>query len=459
MSYPSNLSNLKYIISSAIALTPCFSFAQTVPLTPLANDVKPSLISELNRIIPNHPSVIAANAQAKAMMAEIDVARAPGKLHAGFEGGLNAGNSLSGRGAIRSNTLAAKISLPLFDGGRVKNDVARSQLRADAQIARVSGTQRDLAAQIAAAYVDVVKRTTLLEDAKAHVDHLNTITQRMKRIAAADPGRSADYYQALSRSVQHIETQALRQAELSEAQGSYIALTNSFLQSPQEPLDYQPPQLTRSDISNRVDIAPTIQAAESDLTAEKSAFNIAKAWRIPAIVFDARLGSSVDFNNQIKYFDSPTAGFNVVWNTFDGGTGAANTQAALEKVNASDSHLALVKRELSGQMLKALTYSQGLEGRSKAAQRSQQCADQVRVIYLKQFEVARRQLLDVLNAEDTWFSQRTAAINTHYEAIAAHLRFAAVVGDLWPIDASKLNPTVPPPLTNASDNGCEALEP
>jgi outer membrane protein, adhesin transport system len=436
-----------------LGLTLGLSFSQTQAQVV----VQSNLISELNRIVPTHPSVVAAASQANALAAEVDVARAPGNVRGGFEGGPSVGRSLSGNGVIRSSSLAAKVSVPLFDGDRVVNDVARVEQRSVAQLARVTEAQRDVASKLAVAYVEVVKRQALLLDAKAHAEHLATIADRMKRIAIVDPGRSADYNQALSRIAQQEETQALRRAELADAQGNYIAITSGLLNAPQEPHDYQLKQFNSITLNERVATAPTVQAAKAELGAELSALKVSQAWEQPVVSLDGRWGSSLSATNKVKYFDSPTVGLNVAWSTFDGGAGKASAAAAAEKVKASESQLDAVRRDLSGQVLRSLTYAQGLEGRPEAAQRAQHCADQVRVAYFKQFEVARRQLLDVLNAENDWFGQRSSAISSHYESIAARLRVAAIIGDLWPIDPSKLSMTAPPAASGSDASVCKLL--
>ncbi len=434
-----------------LSLVTPFAQAQTTATSPR------TLISELNRIVPTHPSVIAAAAQANALASEVDVVRAPGNIRGGLEGGPSIGRSLSGNGVIRGSSLAAKVSVPLFDGDRVVNDVARVEQRSAAQRARVSEAQREVASKLAVAYVDVVRRQALLVDAKAHAEHLATIADRMKRIAVVDPGRSADYNQALSRIAQQEETQALRRAELADAQGNYIGISSGLLNAPQEPHDYQLKHFNVTALEERVTTAPTVLAAKAELGAELSALKVSQAWEKPTVSLDGRWGSSTTTANKVKYFDSPSVGLNVAWSTFDGGAGKASAAAAAEKVKASESQLDAVRRDLSGQVLRSLTYAQGLEGRPEAAQRAQHCADQVRVAYFKQFEVARRQLLDVLNAENDWFAQRSSAISSHYESIAARLRVAAMVGDLWPIAPSKLNTTVPPAASGSDASVCKLL--
>ncbi len=423
----------------------------------LATQAQTTVLTELARVVPRHPSVLAAAAQANAIAAEVDVAKAPGNTRGGFEGGPSLGRSLSGDGVQRGASLAAKISTPLYDGDRVVNDVARVEQRAAAQTARVAQAQREVASKLALAYVEVVKRQALLAEAKSHAENLTKFSERTKRIAMVDAGRSADYFQALSRIAQQEETQALRRAELAEAQGQYIALTADVLNTPAEPHDYSLKQLPPANIAQRVSQAPSVQAASSDLGAEQKSLKVAQAWEQPIVSLDARLGSSVNSHKKVRYFDSPSVGINVIWSTLDGGAGKANLVAVEEKVKASESQMQAVQREVTGQLLSALTYAQGLEGRPEAAQRAQHCADQVRVAYFKQFDAARRQLLDVLNAENDWFAQRSAAISSHYESIAARLRVAAIAGDLWPVDASKLKLSAPPAVSGSDTSVCGLL--
>jgi outer membrane protein TolC len=165
----------------------------------------------------DNPTPRAARAAVAASLARAGQAASAGKVQAnlggsvsdqrgfgggGSSGGIGTGTGGTGTGGTgtggsgttvstsgRNEQLSLNVSLPIFDGGRIKNNRRAAEASARAQLLASQQTEQELAAQTILAYVSILQNQELLQVADSNL----ATTRERRRIAGVrfDAGAAA----------------------------------------------------------------------------------------------------------------------------------------------------------------------------------------------------------------------------------------------------------------------------
>src|SRR3546814_391847 len=125
-----------------------------------------------------NPTLNAARANQRANDENVPIARSYGLPQASLNGGYtetlrSASNIFAS--TPRSIDAQANVSLPVFNGGAVRNSVSAAKTRVEAGRANLRGTEADLFAAVVAAYMDVIRDEAIvsLNQQNVHVLDVN----------------------------------------------------------------------------------------------------------------------------------------------------------------------------------------------------------------------------------------------------------------------------------------------
>ena len=131
-----------------------------------------------------NPTLTAQREALKATDATVDIARAQGRPQISGTVGLN--QDLSRQGILdtgsKGPTLSTGVdlSLPLFNGGSVRNSVNAAKARVEAGRATLKGVEGDVFTQAVAAYMDVIRDRAIVELNQNNVKVLQTNLEATK---------------------------------------------------------------------------------------------------------------------------------------------------------------------------------------------------------------------------------------------------------------------------------------
>ena len=328
--------------------------------------------------------------------------------------------------------LSAILSQRLYDGGEGFSQIRLDERRAASLDHRVLDNAESLALDAVIANLEVYRQRELLflaeENAKAHRDILSSLREREE----AGAGSVADVTQTQARLAMaqaSIEkTRTALQSALNEYQRLTGVLPGKIAMTPY-PQDMLPASL---DEMNALALAsnPKINAAGEDVNAEAERINIAKANYHPYVYLELSSSYSDGVESQEYWERTDAAMVRFNWNLFNGGSDVAAhkaTKARKRQAEADKYDLTLaVENETRTTWAQYQSSLNEVREYTTAVQYNRNTKD----VYLEQFGVAQRSLLDVLDSENEVFQSSSQLVTSSVNEQIAAYKLMALSGSL-----------------------------
>ncbi len=327
----------------------------------------------------------------------------------------------------------ASLSLTqrLYDGGVVKNRVAARKALVDSADYRVFDNAQSIALDAIIAHLDVYRQRELVALSEKNVKIHQDILGSLEELRDAGAGSIADVTQVQGRLARAESSLYNVKAEMAAAEANYRRVVGSdpqqvgFAGVPKIVPATQVQALSESEKSN-----PKVLALGADLLEAEAREKLAEAAYHPNL----NLELSTNYRDQVEgspsWQHSNEAMLRMRWNLFSGGQDKYGIKAAtsrkLQSRSNREDQLISVLEETTATWAQYQSAGRQVGAYRNAVKYSEQTLDS----YLKQFNVAQRSLLDVLDAENEYFQSGgqlvTAAVN---QTIAAY-RLLALSGRL-----------------------------
>ncbi|MFL6729020.1 MAG: TolC family outer membrane protein [Sphingomicrobium sp.] len=253
--------------------------------TAAADTLRDALVSSYN----TNPTLNAQREQLKATDAGVAIARAAGRPQIAGTVGLNRDLTQSGvldssasRGPNLSTTV--DLSVPLFNGGSVRNSINAAKARVEAGRGSLRGVEGDVFTQAVAAYMDVIRDRAIVELNQNNVRVLQTNLEATRdRFEIGDVTRT-DVAQSEARLQLGRSQLATSQGRLVASEANYRAIVGHApgQLAPPPPL---PPLPAVSDEAVRIALAdnPDLVAVTRSALAAGYDVRVAQAGRLPTL--------------------------------------------------------------------------------------------------------------------------------------------------------------------------------
>jgi adhesin transport system outer membrane protein len=331
----------------------------------------------------------------------------------------------------------------LFDGGDRFNDVYRSAAEADAASLRVSDAAEKLGLDAVEAYIDVRRHTTIRGLAQQNRERLEEILHLVQNLTSGGSAPKSDLDQARERVAGADFTIAQIKQALEEARARYRQVVGT------EPSHLEPagfprgvPQSRMTAVGEAVATNPAILALDAELRSAEYALEQARAGYYPTIGLEGIGTAGDEIGGTPGPSSSLTGQVTLNWNLFQGGGTTYRRHALWEKVNQAQAEKATKAREISETVERAYAaYTVG-EERVAAARKQVAATTSVITAYREEYKLAKRSLLDLLDAENARFTsqfQLASAEAVHlfaaYQLLAAMNHLLKTLGISPPAEA------------------------
>lgn len=392
-----------------------------------------------------HPQVLGARRNAEAIRHEVTGAANAMNTRFGVIAEPSVGYTRGQGRDRRSGDLGAQAIKPIYDGGRTDNETDRQRARLSSANYSTEASRDDIALRVADAYIEVAKQQQLAELAHDYVDGIAALQRRVQEIVRIDKGRGYDLLQTDSRLAQARLTLADREGQLAEAREALAQLVGQPIGSVTSTEPPGEPIRSLQDAMDLLNMHPSILARRAEVTAARKAAAVADAWTKPTINLRARVTSPRDFDGKRKWFGGYDLGLVTDWSPFDGGVGAATAAAANAQVLTAEEAVASTRRVLQTDVARHWTQIQSRVGRVSTRAELVESTRQVRAAYWEQFQIGKRSIIDLLNAENEIYAARLGAATEHAELTQARYRLLGATGQLLP----RLGIAPLPPVTDS----------
>lgn len=324
--------------------------------------------------------------------------------------------------------LAAEVTL--FDGYRRANRVYRNSARVDESIFKLLDASETLALNAVEAYIDVIRHTDLLGVADQNIRRHVEISRSVKKLVKVGRLSSSDEFeideQLLAARLSRLEVkQALENAKVRyETVIGHKPTANMSVPNVRELPDTLRELLIRS-VSNNF----RVRLADTRIQQSKYQAGINRSDELPELKLRAGIRHGSDLDGLSGSESDAFVGLQLNWDLYAGGR-KARRSALSRRTSEALAERAEVVREVQELTSRDwISYGTGIErtvllGNQRAAARK--AADQ----YQMQFDGGTRSLLDVLDAERTFFNVRFEEVSAKASLAFSQFRLLATQSQL-----------------------------
>jgi outer membrane protein len=400
-----------------------------------------TLQGALAKAYENNPTLTAARAGQRANDENVPIQKSYGLPDIGASASYDEnlivpGNSFSSPARLFNS--GAQLTVPIYQGGAVKNAVRAAQYRVEAGQANLRATEASIFSQVVGAYMDVIRDQAIVQLNRSNVAVLRTNLQATSdRFEIGDLTRT-DVAQSEARL-------ALAEGDLRTAEAALIASREAYIRLVGDaPRDLEsPPPLPGLPASAEEAVAialndnPDIEAANLEVGASKSDINAAKASRAPRL--SATLGGG--YNNYLGSLNSGVQGVGVTQETssaaaglsvtlpiFTAGRRSAQVRQAQSRSSQAIENYVAAERGVIAQTRGAYAAWQANE-RVIAAMRQAVGANALSLEGVRaENSVGTRSILDILNAEQEYLNTQVQLVSAQRNSYVAAFSLLAAMG-------------------------------
>lgn len=322
----------------------------------------------------------------------------------------------------------------LFDGWDAHYEVERQKARVRSSAFRVAETAELTGLAIVEAYLEVIRQRQLLMIARRNVAEHVTIMEQIADGIRAGRSTQADLEQIKARLASARANEADIRQNLRSAESEYKRRVGDFpgeLQLPNVPFDRLAANVD-DEVEQVLAHSPTLGIFESDIEVAYAEAEQTKSTMYPQLDLQLNARHGEDLGGVEGEDTSASALVVMDWNLYRGGADMARAREFIHRHQQAKESRADEARSLENDVRG--TWASMISAGERARQFATQADANVEVVksYKDQFNLDRRTLLDVLDAQNELFVSRSNTVNAAFLEMFAVYRLLALKGALMP---------------------------
>ncbi|MCB1507596.1 MAG: TolC family outer membrane protein [Hyphomicrobiaceae bacterium] len=398
-----------------------------------------SLNEAVRRAVETSPEVLEAGADARAIGAAGDQARAlymPTLDVEGSVGGVyvDRPNSLRAQDN-REWRLGRQVSVvarwTLFDGFYRANEMFRQATLLEGAGYRIFEAAEIVALQAIEAYVDVLRHRRVLAAADRNIaQHRYILAQAQTQYdgGVATRGEVEIAGERLA-SAEAMRAEVMR--ALGEVEASFIRLVGVAPERLARPrLPDALPRSLEAAISLARERHPSLDAAALDVEANEAQAEQETSSIYPTVALEGRGTLGYDLNGTPGPSNEASVRLTMSWRLYDGGLRQARYRERLERTTAAQIRLDRARRDIDQGVRRAWTGLVANEERMAALHRRLTQAERVVAAYHEEYDAGLRSLLDILDAQNARFNAEFEVASVEAISVFARWQLLGSTGGL-----------------------------
>jgi adhesin transport system outer membrane protein len=292
---------------------------------------------------------------------------------------------------------ALRVQQPLWSGGRIESQIDVAGSARDAAQAAVREAEQSILLQTATAFFEVLRLEARLETARRNEDEHRKLLEMIQRRVRAEVSPQADETLAAARLQQAVSERIQFMRGSDSARVTLEQFTGDSVGQLIAPERLAPivDRLEQSMLERARAISPERERLQRQLEVAKGQINLSRANTRPQVF--AALQQQV---GPLEFGQDRTRAFvGVEFRPGPGLSSLSAIQAASARLLSAEEALAAYDRQLAQQVRAALTEFDALQLQLDPARQLEQATDEVVASYLRQYQIGRKNWLDVLNAQ------------------------------------------------------------
>ncbi|CAM6612932.1 TolC family protein [Citrobacter sedlakii] len=373
--------------------------------------------------------------QAEAEASRFDVEKVKGERYPQVR--LSTSSPLAGRsggqsrGHFKDTVTTLTATTTLYDFGTRNSRILGGEESAAAAEVNVRLSRNQITGEIVTLIAAIDQYQRMLNVAHRYEDRMKHLTGMLEEITRADPGRHSELVQARSRMLQaqtHIRQLASNQEEallrLHRLTGK--EMTPETVQMPA--LDWGSlPDIPLTEVMKNLDDHPELEISRAKMRAAMHEADAAKSSLLPSVNWT--VSRDIDRTNSDEWY----TGLNLEWELFTGGSASASVSATSQRAQAAkmDYETDLHERQYAIREL-ARNRETSLQ-KAREYQLLSRENEKIREMYFEQwYNLGTRTLLDVLSAENDYFTSNISQIENEFAAWTSNINMMTESSELLP---------------------------
>lgn len=328
--------------------------------------------------------------------------------------------------------ISATLSQLIFDGWGADSEVERQKARVLAAGARVGERAEVTALDTTEAYLNILRNQELLKIAQENVAaHEDTERDAAARVRGGQAGVS-ELRQAEARLFNARNAVEEVQRNLADAEAAYTRLVGASPGTLVRPIlpKGTVPANANDGVVETLHNNPAIKIAERDIQTAQAELRATDAAFWPRLTLEG----TASRGNNIGGIEGEVTNFSALvvarWNLYRGGADVARRNEAMERLNEARDRLERFQRQAVDDL--RVSWNAATRAAAQAKILRDRAATQERVVqaYKQEFDVGRRLLLDVLDAQNELFLTRSGLVTAEITSLFGGYRILSVQGKL-----------------------------
>ena len=328
----------------------------------------------------------------------------------------------------------ANLSLTqlLFDGFGTTSEIERQKYRVQSASNRVGEVAEFTGLDVVQAYLEVLRQRDLLSIARANVEDHHRILDTIQTGATAGTVTSGDVSQADARVAQARATVASTEQDLRSAEALFIQKVGEMpgeMAFPEIPHDKLPATIDDA-VREAVTNSPTLAVFESDVKVAMAEYKGSGSTLYPRFEVQGNLSEANNLSGIEGNQNSESVLGVMKWNLYRGGGDVERQHEFLYRQAQAKERRAQAARQVEKDVRDTWAGMMAANARAKEFLDQATANEKVVNVYLDQFSLDRRTLLDVLDSQNELFVSRSSHISALYTEMFAVFRVLALEGKL-----------------------------
>lgn len=384
----------------------------------------------VNQTISTNPEIISKKKEYESALYDLQMSRSayyPKLDIKGSKGIEEANSQLTGyvNRELKTTNGSVTLSQNLFAGFSTYHDVAVKELKLEARKQAVLEQINDSVLKLSKSYLDTLKAYEILniekENAKVHEKIYKDFQKRIE----GGSGRISDYEEVLAKLALSYSNLLAQEnnyqdalTELHKVLGKYV--DGKDLHFPTHNLEI--PDSFEKAIVEALNSNPSIKITRYEIEASKNAMKLDRNSFYPKI--DAEINAH-NYQNSggMPGENKSTAGLvTLSWNLYNGGYDQSKLKKSLTAVESSIEKLHILEREIIENMGLSYNAYTSLSKQKEFLTLYEKSSKKKASYYHDEFDLGRRSLIDMLNADDDYYAARKKVLENEYALLYAKYR-------------------------------------
>ena len=328
--------------------------------------------------------------------------------------------------------ISARLVQPIWDGFATRSRVRAAKTTLESQKYRVFDTATSLSLDGIIAHINLLRRRTIYALAEENVARHKELVAQAEDRAALGADTAADVTQAQSRLQRALSSLSEARASLLVAEDTYTRLTGLSASEKLKPVT-MPPQLfanAKAVMDQAVKANPKLAAYLQDIRTARANRELADSAFYPSLNLEA----GPDYSNRGGGTDRWIYSFDALgvarWNIFNSGADVAEHKAASARVRQARQVMRNYADDLKLDVESTWTNYQAAQEQYNHYGKAVEYNKYTCAAYIEQFQIGKRSILDVLDAQSELYNSSTQAETARGNILVGAYRLSALTGNM-----------------------------